>query len=247
MSIARNRLTATRRGVLRGAALTLALAGLPGLALAEDTAAVLPERAQGDADAPVTIVEFASFTCPACATFHNEVMADLRERYIEPGDVRIVYRDYPLDAAALAASVVARCAPEAQFFRFVDAFYRSQPQWSRAAGGAEARAELAELGLLDAWAAADFPEDIGRAFAEAAGPIQALLRNARLGGLQPARAAECLGDPALIEALLLQQWEDQQAYAVRATPSFLIDGQLHSGVLRIEELSAILDPLLGRS
>ena len=72
------------------------LAWLP-LVLTESSAAEPQEQSLGDPQAPVTIIEYASLTCPHCAQFHTEVLPQLKERYIAPGKVRLIYRDFPLD------------------------------------------------------------------------------------------------------------------------------------------------------
>jgi protein-disulfide isomerase len=207
----------------------------------------LPERAIGDPNAPVTIVEYASFSCPACAAFHTEALPALTERYIATGKVRLVYRDFPLDARALAASAIARCAPEEHYFRFVDSFYRSQPQWSRAPDGAAARAAVERLGLVRAWAEDGFPDDVARAFHAVTGPIAALLEDAGQGGLPPEHATRCLADAELIERILLEQWEAQETHGVRATPTLLIEGEAHVGVPPVEGLAEVIERLLDGS
>ena len=100
----------------------------------------------GKADAPITIVEYASLTCPHCATFDAEVMPQLKTEYIDTGKVRYVYRDFPLDRLALTASVVARCAGRDRYFGFVEAFFASQQTWARAQNPVEALGRIARLG-----------------------------------------------------------------------------------------------------
>lgn len=70
---------------------------------------MLAERALGDEAAPVTIVEYSSLACPHCAAFHRETLPQIKEAYIDTGKVRLVYRDYPLGGAAMAAALIARC------------------------------------------------------------------------------------------------------------------------------------------
>jgi protein-disulfide isomerase len=100
----------------------------------------------GPADAKVTIVEYASLTCPHCAEFHTKVMPDIKKAYLETGKVRYVYRDFPLDRLALAAAMTARCAGRESFFGFIDTFYAAQGQWSRAGNPIKALGNLARLG-----------------------------------------------------------------------------------------------------
>ena len=88
------------------------------------------DKVLGNADAPVTIVEYASFTCPHCASFHSETMPLLKERFIDTGQVRFVFRDFPLNEPALRAGMMARCVPEEQYFNVVDVVFATLNQWS---------------------------------------------------------------------------------------------------------------------
>ncbi len=100
----------------------------------------------GDASAPVTIIEYASLTCPHCAQFHTQVLPALKKELIETGKVRLVYRDFPLDQEALVGSILARCAGRDRFFAFVDVLFRDQSNWSRAQNPVQALAQIARLG-----------------------------------------------------------------------------------------------------
>ena len=73
--------------------------------LAED------DKVLGSAEAPITIIEYASLTCPHCASFHTETLPTVKSDWIDTGKAKLVYRDFPLDGAALAAAVIAHCAP----------------------------------------------------------------------------------------------------------------------------------------
>ena len=99
----------------------------------------------GAADAPVTVIEYASMSCPHCATFHAEVYPDLKRRYIDSGKVRFVFREFPLNAPAFQASVLARCGGPSRYFAFVDVLFRELPVWAEAA---DPVAELARIGRL---------------------------------------------------------------------------------------------------
>jgi protein-disulfide isomerase len=104
------------------------------------------ERVLGDPNAPVTMIEYASLTCPHCAQFHNEVLPDLKERYIETGKVRLIYRDFPLDEAALMAAALAHCAGPDRYFGFLDVLFQTQSGWARADDYLGALKKLGKLG-----------------------------------------------------------------------------------------------------
>lgn len=90
----------------------------------------IQERVLGDPNAPVTIIEFSSLTCPHCAGFHEEKLPAIKEKYIDTGKVKLVYRDFPWDQAAAAAAVLARCAPADRYFKFLDALFLNQAKWA---------------------------------------------------------------------------------------------------------------------
>jgi len=143
--------TLTRRHVLLGAAAATAIiaAGSAGIYLwsSTDTAAAetpagaevsmadllvpgpLGDEIQGQADAPVTIVEYASMTCPHCSHFHETTYPEMKKKYIDTGKVRFIFREFPLDPLAAAAAMLARCAGKDKFFPLVDAFFAQQKDW----------------------------------------------------------------------------------------------------------------------
>lgn len=116
------------------------------LVLGESSAAELSEQAIGDPNAPVTIIEYASLTCPHCATFHTDVLPGLKERYIAPGKVRLIYRDFPLDERALMAAALAHCAGPDRYFGFLDVLFETQSSWARAEDYLGALRKLGNLG-----------------------------------------------------------------------------------------------------
>jgi protein-disulfide isomerase len=90
----------------------------------------LPDRVLGNADAPVTIIEYASLTCPHCAQFATTTFPELKKRYIDTGKVRFIYRDFPLDQLAAAGSMLAHCAPAERYFDVIDALFHQQKKWA---------------------------------------------------------------------------------------------------------------------
>lgn len=130
----------TRREALVAGAGAAALALAPSLAFAQgapdrvdvkelmaDNA--LPDVVLGKADAPVTIVEYASLTCTHCATFANDVLPQLKEKYIDTGKVKFILREFPLDALAAAGFMLARCSGDKRE-AVVDLLFKQQKNWA---------------------------------------------------------------------------------------------------------------------
>jgi|SRR5271156_6842514 len=104
------------------------------------------DRILGNPDAPITIVEYASLTCPHCAHFTNEVLPELKKKWIDTGKAKLVLRDYPLDEPALRAAMIARCAPPDRFYAYTDMFFGAQEKWVTARDYRDALARLVKLG-----------------------------------------------------------------------------------------------------
>lgn len=169
-------MTITRRtfnaaAAFAGVATATGLAPLGG-AFAQSAAEIarpssLGDMALGDAKAPVTIIEYASMTCPHCAAFTKEVFPKIKATYIDTGKVRFIFREFPLDLTAVAGSMLARCIADGdanKYFAVVDLLFRQQDEWagrdttatlkriSRQAGMSEQQFEacLKDQKLLDA-------------------------------------------------------------------------------------------------
>src|ERR1700746_1607851 len=104
------------------------------------------DRILGNADAPITIIEYASLTCPHCAHFTNEVLPELKKKWIDTGKAKLVLRDYPLDEPALRGAMIARCAPPDRYYAYVDTFFGAQEKWATARDYRDALARLVKLG-----------------------------------------------------------------------------------------------------
>ncbi|NIA71585.1 DsbA family protein [Pelagibius litoralis] len=103
----------------------------PQLAAAGDMALFEDDRILGADDAPVTIIEYSSLTCPHCASFHRGTMPQVKTNWIDTGRARLVYRHYPLDRLALRAAAAANCIEGDGFFGFIDVLFNNQERWSR--------------------------------------------------------------------------------------------------------------------
>jgi protein-disulfide isomerase len=104
------------------------------------------DRILGDPKAPITIIEYASMTCPHCAHFADAVLPELKKKWIDTGKAKLVLRDFPLDGEAVHAAMIARCAPPDRFYAFVDTFFADQDKWVTAADYQSALTRLAQLG-----------------------------------------------------------------------------------------------------
>src|SRR6056297_793277 len=93
-----------------------------------DTSSIV-EMTMGPEDAKVTVTEYASFTCPHCANFHDNQFKKLKTDYIDTGKIHFVYRDVYFDQLGLWASMVARCGGEDKFFGIADMIYEQQRAW----------------------------------------------------------------------------------------------------------------------
>ena len=100
----------------------------------------------GDPDAPVTVIEFFSLTCPACRRFHMNIYNRLKPDYVDTGKVRFVARDFPLNAPALQAAVLAHCAGRDRYFAFVDVLFQTFDDWAASGEYTEKLAQIGELG-----------------------------------------------------------------------------------------------------
>ena len=124
-----------RRSFIAGCAATALI--VPGAAFAQETVNLedlhapgpLGDKVIGSADAPVTVVEYASMSCPHCGAFHRETFGPFREKYVDSGQVRFIFREFPLNAPAYAAAMIARCAPADRYFDVIGAYFEQQDEW----------------------------------------------------------------------------------------------------------------------
>jgi protein-disulfide isomerase len=86
----------------------------------------------GDPNAPITLIEYASLTCPHCAHFSVAVLPELKKKWIDTGKVKLIYRDFPLDQTALKAAQLAECAGKDKYFGVIDMTFETQPKWATA-------------------------------------------------------------------------------------------------------------------
>ncbi len=136
---------------------------------------LIADHVIGKADAPVTIVEYASFTCGHCASFHKETFPKLKEKYIDTGKVKLIFRPFPTAPAQLsvAAAMLAHCAGDERYFAMTSALFETQSNWMSAnaapellplANQAGVSKEKFEACLGDNKLASDIQQNAVRAF-----------------------------------------------------------------------------------
>lgn len=172
-----------------------------------DTSGVT-EMVLGSEDAPIEIVEYASYTCPHCATFHENQFKKLKTDYIDTGKVKFTYREVYFDRYGLWASMIARCGGPERFFGITDLIFKGQSEWVRAGEPALIVEELRKIG--------------------------------RLAGLDNDQLETCLQDGEKAQALVAWYEKNAEADNVTGTPSFVIDGEMHSN-MSYAEFQTLLD------
>ena len=185
--------------------------GLPDLSGAANAqgAAEVPDITLGDADAPVKVIEYASFTCPHCASFHNETFKDFKRDFIDTGKVHFIYREVYFDRFGLWASMVARCAGPERYMGVADLLYQTQSEWARAEDPAAIADSLKRIG-----AQAGLSQDVLDA---------------------------CLQDAAQAETLVAWYQANASRDNIRSTPSFLINGELHTGAKSLSQMAQLVN------
>lgn len=137
--------------LIRSAATALALALAAPAAMAQDAAPAqaetLPDIALGAEDAPLTIVEYASFTCGHCANFHSESWPKLKAEYVDTGKVKFIQRDVYFDQPGLWAGVLARCGGDDKYYAVSSMLFDEQQEWLAGGTGEEIAANLRKIGL----------------------------------------------------------------------------------------------------
>ena len=176
------------------------------------------DMVHGKADAPVTIVEYASLTCPHCAAFSKDVVPQLTREYIDTGKAKLVFREFPLNEVDRMASGVARCFSGDQYFSFIDLLFANQMNWIKDFdGNGMTRGDI----------------------------LEGLTQMAGQAGMPAERVEACAFDEKTLALIDANGSEGRTRYNVNATPTFIINGTRHAGGMSFEQLKQVIDPLVG--
>ena len=169
----------------------------------------------GNPNAPVKIIEYASMTCPHCAAFSEEGLPQLTQKYINTGQASLELRNFVMNGADLAASLLARCSGPGAYFKLTDQMFADQEQWAQRLQAISP----ADQQRLQAAA----PGEAATFMAEQAG----LIDFARMRGIPEAKARQCLTNQQEIDRLVsMQQTAIQEYPNFPGTPAFIINGEL---------------------
>ncbi|MEO1306089.1 MAG: thioredoxin domain-containing protein, partial [Pseudomonadota bacterium] len=187
---------------------------------ASDDAIVLQDIIFGDPGAPVTLIEYASWTCPACLDFHSRIMPTVKTEYIDTGKVRLVFREFPTPPAnvAVAGFALARCAEDEDYYDLLDELFMRQ----------DAILTLARQG----------------------GPVvEALKQVASNHGIEGDEAFQACLDDEGNRAAIRASIAAARTKDVDVTPTLFLNGELLDNSVRIsvETFTAALDEALGET
>ena len=174
---------------------------------------MIKEMSLGNPDAKVTVIEYASFTCPHCAAFHADGFKKLKADFIDTDLIHFINREIYFDRPGLWAGVTARCGEnaESRYFGIIDMIYAQQSKWARQ----------------------DNAGDI----------VESLRKIGKTAGLTDADLDACFSDGDRAQALWATFVKNSEADGIRSTPSFVINGELHSN-MSYDELKALIEGML---
>ncbi len=251
----------TRRDTLTLAAAATAagLAGLPSIVLAKEgdvidllrlmAPAGVPDKVLGNPDAKVTVIEYASPTCPHCASFSNDVLPALKEKYVETGQVKLIIRPFARNTLDAAIFMLAEHAAKAVDGTATTPTDPSAPSSEPSAEPAAPADPSNPSGLSQA--AVETYENVLSTFfrtqqdwGTSQDPLTALKTVATQLGFSEAAFNEALTDQELFNGIDAMRNQALNEFGLEGTPTFYINGKQLTGGKSLEELSAEIDPLL---
>lgn len=173
----------------------------------------------GDKNAPVTMIEYASLSCPHCAAFARESFERINKDYIKTGKVKFIFRSFPLNQAALVATMFAQCQSDqnqsdktAKYYSTIKALFKTQDSWA-------------------------FSQDYSNR----------LQMIAKLDGMSNENFQKCINDEALQETILKSRMEAAQNLQLRSAPTFFINGDISQGYTDYKTLKNLIEKKLDQS
>lgn len=173
----------------------------------------------GNKFAPVTMIEYASLSCPHCASFSRESFNKINEEYIKTGKVKFIFRNFPLNQSALSAAIYTKCYADSEktgkverYYDIIKSLFKTQDSW---AFGAEYLDKLKTIAKLEGMSSDDFDK--------------------------------CMNDKDLQNKILSKRMTSAQELQIRSTPSFFINGQISEGYVDYKTLKTIIDKELKNS
>jgi protein-disulfide isomerase len=161
----------------------------------------------GDANAPITMIEYSSLSCPHCARFAKDVMPKIKTDFVDTGKVKFIPRDFPLNKPAVQAALFAHCQSPMLFYGISESLFKTQDQW-----------------LTD-------------------NATEALAQIAASGGMDRAKFDACLADKTMEGKIVATEKAGQDAFAINATPTFVINGIKLEGEQTYDDLKALFAKL----
>ena len=194
-----------------------------------DIVAETPEMGvvMGNPDAPVKLVEYASYTCPHCADFSAQASEPLR-KMVGTGRLSYEFRSFLRDPYDLTMALLARCGGAEPFFPLTEQLMANQPAFFAKAQALDPK--IAEAALKQP------PEQRFVTLGTSTG----LIDFAKQRGIAEAKAKQCLGDPKVADGLVNKAQEGAKQYDISGTPTFLLNGKVVEGVAGWEGLRAKL-------
>lgn len=185
--------------------------------IAASGSGALSEMALGDPNAAVTVIEYASVTCPHCATFHENIYPEIKEKYVDTGKVRFVFREFPTAPAnlSIAGSMIARCAADRggkdAYFLVLDSLFKTQRTWI-------------------------YSEN----------PRDELIKIAAQAGMTADQLDACINRQELLDYINETVNVGRDKYDIRSTPSFVLNGSVRH-FSSVEDFSSALDEALEKT
>lgn len=173
----------------------------------------------GDRNAPITIIEYASLSCPHCAAFHREALEKLKSEYIDNKKVQFIHRDFPLNQPALVAGMFAICQAQdhkaemaEKYYSLLKALFKTQDSWAFDTKYVE---KLQSISQLD--------------------------------GMSSERFSSCINDKKLQERILSERMEAAKGLQIQSTPTFFINGEITEGYVDYVSLKKTIDKKLAEA